>query len=190
MGSDMNEDLKKRASDALKAGADAAKKIGGIACDLGKRGYEAAKDGVKNYREAHREPSADEASRDGSRRIYGVENLALQSTGFRAFNAFRLMIAPMLIRIAWIIGAYIVYPIRTFSILNDMSKSRYFDEGDMWKVFGISLVALILFRLSLECLMMIFRIHESSTKTTELVGRLVRIAESRNAAEHEGNVDA
>ena len=38
----MDEEFKKNAVDALKAGADAAKKLGGIAYDLGKKGFEAA----------------------------------------------------------------------------------------------------------------------------------------------------
>lgn len=141
---------------------------------------------TKEYRDAHgkTEPSV---VHDGSRRIYGVTDIARQSTGFRAFNAFRLMIAPLIIRIVWLIGAYIVYPIKTFSTLSDMSKSRYVTSDDMWKAVGISILALILFRLTLECLMAIFRIHESSTKMTELMGRLVDMEERREPKSQEEN---
>lgn len=141
---------------------------------------------VRNYREAHRESQSDEAVRDGDRRIYGVTDLAPQNTGFRAFNAFRLMITPMIIRIAWLVGAYIAYPITMISILGSMSKNRYVTSGDMWKVFGVSILILIAFRLSLESLMAIFRIHESTTKMTDLVGRLVQIEEHRQSAAPKG----
>ena len=165
------EELEKKAKDALAA-----------AGDMASRGVE----WVRNYRDSHRESQSNEAVRDGDRRIYGVTDLAPQNTGFRAFNAFRLMIAPMLIRIAWLVGAYIAYPIAMISILGSMSKSRYVTSGDMWKVFGVSILILIAFRLSLESLMAIFRIHESTTKMTDLVGRLVQIEEHRQSAVPEG----
>ena len=165
------EELEKKAKDALAAAGDRAS-----------RGAE----WLRNYRDSHRESQSDEAVRDGDRRIYGVTDLAPQNTGFRAFNAFRLMIAPMLIRIAWLVGAYIAYPITMISILGSMSKSRYVTSGDMWKVFGISILILIAFRLSLESLMAIFRIHESTTKMTDFVGRLVQIEEHRQSAAPEG----
>ena len=156
------EELKQKAKIALVAAGDMAAK---------------GMEWVKNHRNAHREIPADNVTHDGDRRIYGVTNLAPQSTGFKAFNAFRLMITPMFIRIFWVIGAYIVYPLTMVSVLGGMSQSRYARSGDMWKVFGVSIVVLILFRLLLESLMAIFRIHESTTKMTELVGRLVRIEE-------------
>ena len=134
-------------------------------------------DCIRNYSESHGETRSNEAIRVGDRRVYGVADLAPQNTGFRAFNAFRLMITPMIIRIIWLLGAYVAYPIVMVSILSDMSRSRYVSSVDMWKVFGISIVVLILFRLLLESLMAIFRIHESSTKMTELMGRLVQIEE-------------
>ena len=140
---------------------------------------------IRNYSEPHRETRSSEAVHVGSRRIYGVADLAPKNTGFRAFNAFRLMITPMIIRIIWLIGAYVVYPIVTVSILGGMSRSRYVSSGDMWKVFGISIVVLILFRLLLESLMAIFRIHESTTKMTELMGRLVHIEECRQPSAQE-----
>ena len=152
-----------------------ARKALAAAGDMAARGVEWA----KNYRDAHREPQEDEPSHDGNRRIYGVTDLAPQNTGFRAFNAFRLMITPLIIRIAWLVGAYIAYPITMISILGDMSQSRYVTSDDMWKVFGISILILIAFRLSLESLMAIFRIHESTTKMTDLVGRLVQLEEHR-----------
>ena len=133
-----------------------------------------------------RKPQSDAAVRDGDRRIYGVTDLAPQNTGFRAFNAFRLMVTPMIIRIIWLIGAYIAYPITMISILGDMSQSRYVTSGDMWKVFGISILILIAFRLSLESLMAIFRIHESTTKMTDFVGRLVQLEEHRQLVVQEG----
>ena len=152
--------------------------------DMAARGMEWA----RNYRDAHRDNSADKAIHDGDRRIYGVTNLAQQSAGFRAFNAFRLMITPMIIRIFWLIGAYIAYPITMITILSGMYESRYVSSGDMWKTFWISILILILFRLSLEGLMALFRIHESTTKMTELMGRLVHLEESRNAVDSgEGN---
>ncbi len=161
---------------------DKARKALAAAGDMATKGME----WVRNYREAHRESQPDEAVHDGERRIYGVTDLAPQNTGFRAFNAFRLMITPMIIRIAWLVGAYIAYPITMISILGSMSKSRYVTSGDMWKVFGISILILIAFRLSLESLMAIFRIHESTTKMTDLVGRLVQIEEHRQSAAPEG----
>ena len=163
-----------------------AKAVVAAASDMATKGME----WVRNYREAHREDPADDVVYDGNRKIYGVTDLAPQSSGFRAFNAFRLMIAPMLIRIAWLLGAYIVYPITMISILGGMSKSRYVSSGDMWKVFGISLLILIAFRLSLESLMALFRIHESTTKMTELMGRLVRLEERRAPIEPKEGGDA
>lgn len=165
------EELERQARSALAAAGDMATK--GV-------------EWLRNYRDAHRESQPDEAVRDGDRRIYGVTDLAPQNTGFRAFNAFRLMITPMIIRIAWLVGAYIAYPITMISILGSMSKSRYVTSGDMWKVFGISILILITFRLSLESLMAIFRIHESTTKMTDLVGRLVQLEEHRQSAVPEG----
>ena len=165
------EEFEKKAKDAL-----------AVAGDVASRGVE----WVRNYRDSHRESQSNEAVRDGDRRMYGVTDLAPQYTGFRAFNAFRLMIAPMLIRIAWLVGAYIAYPITMISILGSMSKSRYVTSGDMWKVFGVSILILIAFRLSLESLMAIFRIHESTTKMTDLVGRLVQLEEHRQSATPEG----
>ena len=165
------EELERQARSALAAAGDMATK---------------GMEWVRNYRDAHRESQPDEAVRDGDRRIYGVTDLAPQNTGFRAFNAFRMMIAPMLIRIAWLVGAYIAYPITMISILGSMSKSRYVTSGDMWKVFGISILILIVFRLFLESLMAIFRIHESTTKMTDLVGRLVQLEEHRQSAVPEG----
>lgn len=166
------EEFEKKAKDAIATAGDMAAK--GI-------------DWIRSHTESCRENRVDEPQHVvENRRIYGVTDLAPQSTGFRAFNAFRLMIAPLIIRIVWLIGAYIVYPIKTISILNDMSKSRYVSSGDMWKAFGISILALILFRLTLECLMAIFRIHESSTKMTELVGRLVDMEERRESKSQEG----
>ena len=165
------EEIGQQAKDALAA-----------AGDMASRGVEWA----KNYRKAHRKPQSDAAVRDGDRRIYGVTDLAPQNTGFRAFNAFRLMVTPMIIRIIWLIGAYIAYPITMISILGDMSQSRYVTSGDMWKVFGISILILIAFRLSLESLMAIFRIHESTTKMTDFVGRLVQLEEHRQLVVQEG----
>lgn len=43
----MDEELKKKAVDALKVGTDAAKRFGGKAYDLGKKGYEAAREKAK-----------------------------------------------------------------------------------------------------------------------------------------------
>ena len=164
------EDIERYAKNALAA-----------AGDMASRGVE----WVKNYRDANRESKPDGAVHEGGRRIYGVASLAQQNTGFRAFNAFRLMITPMIIRIIWLVGAYIAYPIAMISILGDMSQSRYVTSGDMWKVFGISILSLIAFRLFLESLMAIFRIHESTTKMTDLVGRLVKLEEHRQLAEPE-----
>ena len=112
-----------------------------------------------------------------------VAKVKQQSTGFGAFNAFRLMIAPMFIRIIWLLGAYIVYPIALFYILDLMSKNRYTTSEDMWKVVGISIGYLIVFRLLLESLIAIFRIHESTTKTTELLERLLHIEERRQSGD-------
>ena len=158
------EEFEKKAKDAIAAARDKVAK--GIDC-------------IRNSSETHRETQSSCAVHVGGRRVYGVADLAQRNTGFRAFNAFRLMITPMIIRIIWLIGAYIVYPIATVSILCGMSRSRYVSSGDMWKAFGISIVILILFRLFLESLMAIFRIHESTTKMTELMGRLVQIEECR-----------
>lgn len=44
----MDEEIKKKATEALRAGADAAKTLGGIACALGKKGYAAAIDKAKD----------------------------------------------------------------------------------------------------------------------------------------------
>jgi cytochrome b561 len=55
----------------------------------------------------------------------------------------------------------------------------------MWKTVGISILVLIVFRLFLESLMAIFRIHESSTKTTELMERLVKLNEDRESESQE-----
>ena len=163
------EELEKKAKDALEATGE-----------MASRGAE----WMRNYREAHR-THTDEPVQDGDRRIYGVTSLAPQNTGFRAFNAFRLMIAPMIIRIIWLLGAYIGYPITMISTLDSMSQSRYISSGDMWKVVGISLLILVAFRLSLESLMAIFRIHESTTKMIDLVGRLVQLEEHRQSAKPE-----
>jgi cytochrome b561 len=95
------------------------------------------------------------------------------------------MISPLIIRVIWLIGAYIVYPIAMISILGSMSQSRYVTAGDMWKTVGISILVLIVFRLFLESLMAIFRIHESSTKTTELMERLVKLKEGRESESQE-----
>ena len=165
------EDIERHAKNAL-----------AVAGDMASRGVE----WIRNHRDAHRETHPDGVVHEGGRRIYGVASLAPQNTGFRAFNAFRLMITPMIIRIAWLVGAYIAYPITMISILGSMSKSRYVTSGDMWKVFGISILILIAFRLSLESLMAIFRIHESTTKMTDLVGRLAQIEEHRQSAATEG----
>ncbi|MBR4258380.1 MAG: hypothetical protein IKQ17_05070 [Kiritimatiellae bacterium] len=158
-----------------------AKRAIAAAGDMASRGVE----WVKNFSEAHSQISEAEPIRDGNRRIYGVTKIAQQSTGFRAFNAFRLMISPLIIRIIWLIGAYIVYPIAMISILGSMSQSRYVTAGDMWKTVGISILVLIVFRLFLESLMAIFRIHESSTKTTELMERLVKLKEGRESESQE-----
>ena len=158
-----------------------AKRAIAAAGDMASRGVE----WVKNFSEAHSQIPEAEPVRDGNRQIYGVTKIAQQSTGFRAFNAFRLMISPLIIRIIWLIGAYIVYPIAMISILGSMSQSRYVTAGDMWKTVGISILVLIVFRLFLESLMAIFRIHESSTKTTELMERLVKLKEGRESESQE-----
>lgn len=158
-----------------------AKRAIAAAGDMASRGVE----WVKNFSEAHSQIPEAEPVRDGNRRIYGVTKIAQQSTGFRAFNAFRLMISPLIIRIIWLIGAYIVYPIAMISILGSMSQSRYVTAGDMWKTVGISILVLIVFRLFLESLMAIFRIHESATKTTELMERLVKLKEGRESESQE-----
>ena len=164
------EELERQARSALAA-----------AGDMASRGVE----WMKNHSESHGRTPEEEPVRDGNRRIYGVTKIAQQSTGFRAFNAFRLMISPLIIRIIWLIGAYIVYPIAMISILGSMSQSRYVTAGDMWKTVGISILVLIVFRLFLESLMAIFRIHESSTKTTELMERLVKLKEGRESESQE-----
>ena len=171
------EEPEKKAKDALAA-----------AGDMAARGAE----WLRNYRESHCASQTEVVMHDGGRRIYGVTSLAPQNTGFRAFNAFRLMITPMIIRIIWLLGAYIAYPIAMISILGSMSKSRYVSSGDMWKVVGISILILIAFRLLLESLMAIFRIHESTTKMTDLVGRLVKLEERQQptASEEARNDDA
>ena len=156
---------------------DKARKVLAAVGDMASRGTE----WLRSYRDAHR-TSTDEPVHDGNRRIYGVTDLAPQSTGFRAFNAFRLMIAPMIIRIIWLLGAYIAYPIGMLSLLNDISRSPFYSSGDMWKVVGVSVLGLLVFRLWLELLMAIFRIHESTTKTTELMGRLVQLEERQQSA--------
>ena len=163
------EEFEKKAKDAIATAGDMVAK--GIDC-------------IKNYSESYRETRSSEAVHVGSRRVYGVADLAPRNTGFRAFNAFRLMITPMIIRFIWLTGAYVVYPIVMVSILNDMSRSRYVSAGDMWKAVGISIVILIHFRLFLEWLMAIFRIHESTTKMTELMGRLVQMEECRQPDAH------
>lgn len=171
------EELEKKAKEAL-----------AVAGDMAARGAE----WIKNHRVAHCDSRGDEAVQNGGRRIYGVADLTPQNTGFRAFNAFRLMITPMIIRIVWLVGAYIVYPIGMISILSDMERSPFITADDMWKTVGISIVVLILFRLFLESLMAIFRIHESTTKMTDLMGRLVQMEERQQSAasEEDRNDDA
>ena len=167
------EELEKKAKAAMAA-----------AGDMAAQGVE----WVKNYRETHRETAPDAVAHDGDRRIYGVENLAPQSTGFRAFNAFRLMLAPLLIRIIWIVGAYIVYPIVMYNIFATRSKYQYYTSAsDTWEIVWRSIVILILFRLVLEIFMALFRIHESTTKMNELMGRLVSLEEGRKQAEEKGD---
>lgn len=50
----MDDEIKKKATEALKAGADAARTLGGIAYALGQRGYAAAVDKAKDLRERAR----------------------------------------------------------------------------------------------------------------------------------------
>jgi len=50
----MDDEIKKKAAEALRAGADAAKTLGGIACALGQKGYAAAVDKARDLRERAR----------------------------------------------------------------------------------------------------------------------------------------
>ena len=69
----MNEELKKKAADAFKTGADAAKKLGGIAYDLGKKGFAAARDKAKELGEM-----AKESNRMAEEEAQKVERLAAE----------------------------------------------------------------------------------------------------------------
>ena len=66
-----NPEFKEKAAEAFKAGVAAAKMLGGIACDLGKKGYSAARDKAKELgekvKEANRKAQEEETER---RRMY------------------------------------------------------------------------------------------------------------------------
>ena len=74
----MDEDLKKKAAEALKAGADAAKRLGGIACDLGKRGCAAAGEKVRELAEKAKEAKRKAKEEAAARRQMEEEEARLR----------------------------------------------------------------------------------------------------------------
>ena len=68
------EEMEDKARKAIKVGMDAAAKIGGMACDLGKMGYEAAREKAKELGEKAKEAKERaDAKREEERRIYAEQ---------------------------------------------------------------------------------------------------------------------
>ena len=107
--------------------------------------------------------------------------------GFITFSAFRFLVTPALVKILWFVGAYIVYPVTMYKLLDAMSEYRgFFGAGSVWKVIAISILCLIMFRLLLELFMHVSRIHYSTKRTAELLEDLVALEKGRM----NGDVDA
>jgi len=76
--------MKDKASQAIRAGMDAAVKIGGIACDLGKMGYEAAREKARELGEKAKEAKDRAAAkREEERRIYAEQVKAAEQRAER-----------------------------------------------------------------------------------------------------------
>lgn len=118
-------------------------------------------------------------------RIYGKPGDDPPSNkGFVTFSAFRFLVTPALVKILWFVGAYIVYPVTMYNILDTMSEYRGFVGKDAcWKVIAISIFCLIAFRLLLELFMHVSKMYYSSKRTVELLEELVAIEKTRGRLE-------
>ncbi len=174
------EQMEKKAKDALAA-----------AGDMASRGVEWVKS--RDWKE-YGEDAWNVAS-NIKQRIYGKQGDDPPSDkGFITFSAFRFLVTPALVKILWFIGAYVVYPVTMCKILDTMSEYRGFVGKDaFWNVIVISIVCLIVFRLLLELLMHVSKMHCFSRRTVELLEELVAIEKKRishEAGEERNGADA
>lgn len=134
----------------------------------------------KGYGEKARDLTA-----DVKQRIYGKPGDDPPSNkGFVTFSAFRFLVTPALVKILWFVGAYIVYPVTMYNILDTMSEYRGFvGENAYWKVIAISILCLIAFRLLLELFMHVSKMYYSSKRTVELLEELVAIEKTLGSHE-------
>lgn len=134
----------------------------------------------KGYGEKARDLAA-----DVKQRIYGKPGDDPPSNkGFVTFSAFRFLVTPALVKILWFVGAYIVYPVTMYNILDAMNEYRGFvGGGTYWKVIAISILCLVTFRLLLELFMHVSKMYYSSKRTVELLEELVAIEQKRSGRE-------
>ena len=147
----MDEEFKKKAAEAFKTGADAAKKIGGIACDLGKRGFAAAREKVREFdekarleREKQEERVHEAAWRYAEKgdRVQGdpQDKCFLMSYGWLYFIWWFINIVDSLVCLIWI-GAVL---------------ESYRAKGTVWIPLVIWPVALLFNRLAYEAAIALF----------------------------------
>lgn len=170
----MDDEFKKKASEAFKAGADAAIKIGGIACDLGKKGYAAAKEKAKDIRERAREAKerADAQRKEDRLRAEAerkleverlVEKRRLEEVRLAAARAQAQVEPPicqgdpedknLILSRGWLLFIWwlgnVVYTIVFFTWFVTVLSNRY-ARGSAWLPFVLWLLALLLNRIGYE----------------------------------------